>query len=373
MIDFYNNRIYSWYGTYQLSGIGMDLKVSGCLGSGYKYVDADDQLEAILLVGDIDGNGKNYEAYLVIKANNTTAVVYEIENLFLFAVDPDEKQLAVYYNHRPFENNMALLFSNDAPLPFIPDILEDIKHSKLSEYVAGLSNNNVPIPSSQHTETTASEKNYEYTQHRFTQMATQLMEFDGQDFSQRPKPNKDAPCLLHDDNLPKFDQQTLSPEQMREACEAIREKVRQDESFKEDSGFNTEINFLDFTQKYGGDTFYLSDTVVCFKGISEDKTIGCGFLECYRLDVRVLIGDYKGTTRAFIEAERATGKYCIAELSEFGMLSTFEANGSNLGVMTFFNKELDVVNFNVFNSPREKHSPRIDIPVDTTAPRYRSE
>jgi len=368
-IDFYSNLIYTWHGAFQLHDVGMDLKVRGCESTGYMYVGADDQLVAKLLVGDVRGDGENYEAYLVAKADNTKAVVHEIEDLFLFAVDPDEKQLAVYCNHRPFENKMALLFSDDTPLPFIPDLLDDIKCSKLSDYVVKLINDKVPTVTAQPTEPPTFSEKQVYIQSCFSQMAVKLTEFDGQDFSQRPEANRDDPCILDVSNLPKFNRQTLSPDQMREACEAIREQVRQDSWCKKERGFCTEINFLDFNQKHGGDTFYLSDAVILFRGINEDKTTGCGFLECYRMDVRVHIGNYEGSVRAFIEAEKATGEYRIAEMAEFGLLSTFEVNGSNLAVFTMFDKELGIVKFDILDSPRNKHLPRTDIPLGAKAPR----
>jgi len=89
------------------------------------------------------------------------------------------------------------------------------------------------------------------------------------------------------------------------------------------------------------------------------------------MGVRVFIGDYKGTPRAFIEAERSDGVYRIAELLEFGMMSTFEVDGRNLSLVTMFDKSFDVAHFEVVpSSPRGNHVPRTDIPTDAKAPRF---
>ena len=137
-IDFYNNIIRTWHGAFQLSASGFDFKISGREATGYKYFGENDSLEATILVGDIDGESK---AFLVAKTDDVKAIVFPIDDLFMFSVVPDGKQLAVYHNHKPFENKMVLLFSNESTLPFVPDILESIKHLKMSDYVSALLEN----------------------------------------------------------------------------------------------------------------------------------------------------------------------------------------------------------------------------------------
>lgn len=218
-----------------------------------------------------------------------------------------------------------------------------------------------------------SQEKQDFARHRLMEILNNFMEFDMQDFTQRPEPNKDLPIILHDDNLPKFGRQPLSQAQMSDACEAIREKVRQSNWLNKDIGFNAELNFLDFTLKCGGDTFYLGDTVVCYSAIGDEKTIGCGFLECYRMDVQVFVGGNEGATRAFVRAERATNEYQIAELSEFGMMSTFEADGRNFSIATLYDKLLGLNLFVITDSPRKNHWSRTDIPVDANPPLNRGE
>ena len=213
-----------------------------------------------------------------------------------------------------------------------------------------------------------------FVRQRMAQLTAHLVDFDEQDFSQRPEPDKANPCILDDANLPKSGPQPLTQEQMREACNTIRERVQQDSVLNDSIGFCAEISFLDFTQKCKGDIFYLSDATFYFRGINDETATGCVFLEWVRMDVHVLIGEYNGANHAFIEAKRPNGKDHIYELLEFGLLSTFEVDGRSLDIMTIFNKSFGTKIFEVIpNSIRKNHWPRTDIPTDALPPRNRGD
>ena len=213
-----------------------------------------------------------------------------------------------------------------------------------------------------------------YLQDRIGNLAIQLVKFDKCDISQRPKPKK-HPYLWDVSKLLRPADQELTQAQMRVACEEIRKTIHHDKWFEEDNGFRMIIDLLDFTQKCGGDTYYLSDSVGWFESMGNDaEKYGQKFSEFERSDARVIIGDVNGVTRALLEAEWIDGKYRYAELSAFSFLSTVAFGDRNVGILTVFHKSLDINHFDVWSgSPRENHAPRTDIPTDAKIPRNQGE
>ena len=147
--------------------------------------------------------------------------------------------------------------------------------------------------------------------------------------------------------LPAPEKQVLTPPEVKAACAAIRENVRLGVSG------NTEINFVEFSQGHNGDSYNFGDAIFMYLPLGgfyhPEEMVICSFSELYHHDMRVLIGDYNGATRAFMEAKSDEREDYIGELSEVYMLSTVMSDACHLGIITMFNKGYGGMDFNVMD------------------------
>jgi len=230
----------------------------------------------------------------------------------------------------------------------------------------------VTTPTTEVARVLTPQEKHRFVENRFYKMAQYITDFDKLDISNRQKqPLKE---ILFTNYITPANQR-LTQEQMRAAFESIRKNVQLGKSG------NIEIDFSDFTQKHIRDKFYLNDTIFGLRG-SVDGLLFHDFGEFERYNIQVVIGEYEGNTRAFVEADGFAKETdddfeetrCIFEATEISMLSTFASEDRNLDIMTVFNKELGVMHFEVFGGTVRKNiTPRDDIPSDAKTPEQRGD
>jgi hypothetical protein len=172
---------------------------------------------------------------------------------------------------------------------------------------------------------------------------------------------------FHFTDIKQPDKQVLSQEQMREMCNEIRENVRLGRAG------NFEIDFVEFTLKFGWDTYYLSDSALILRGMGSQKSIGCVFPENNRFDARILIRSKNETKSAFLETGFIDGTTEYSEIVEVSLFSTFNVEDENMGFYLVHIKELNVIDVDVLPGYGEYYRYRSDIPESAKPPKFRGD
>lgn len=143
-INLHEKGIQSWRGDYMLNDTIIHFGIDG-EDSGVLFIGADESVEAWIQVGDADSNNK-YEAFLVAKCDDKRAIVFSLDDLFLYSIAPDGsvgQNLSVSFEsgtlpEADFPNTLEFQRGKEGPVSHSM-LLQNLHNcSKLSDHIAAL-------------------------------------------------------------------------------------------------------------------------------------------------------------------------------------------------------------------------------------------